>query len=212
MNPYRVAIVGSRGYPRMDDVRACVRRLAAHFATRQGLVVVSGTEPTTSRLAFCVDSVAIHEARALGVRTIVHAADWDAGGRGAGLARNSRIVADADAVVGFWSGTRGTADTLRKAMQAGKRVKCYDAGGRAILVEDLERSVNAALEPKPGKGACFMSNVTVAKAEHGAGSTPYLDALDIPCTCLLRKGHKGPHQWTFDGAVTFEFTSEKAKR
>lgn len=46
--------------------------------------------------------------------------DWSKG-RGAGLARNTDIVAKADAVVTFWDGVSpGTRDTIRKASKAKK--------------------------------------------------------------------------------------------
>ena len=40
------------------------------------------------------------------------------------MLRNSLIVADCDMVVAFWDGrSRGTLDTITKAVQAGKRVE-----------------------------------------------------------------------------------------
>lgn len=48
--------------------------------------------------------------------------DWTKG-RGAGLARNTDIIAKADVVITFWDGVSpGTRDSIRKAKKAGKLV------------------------------------------------------------------------------------------
>lgn len=213
MTPYRVAIVGSRHYPRMELVRQCIDRLAAHFAARgRGLVVVSGTEPTPSRMGYCVDSEAIAYARQQWLETDVCPADWKGQGKKAGPERNTTIVDRCDNLVAFWTGSRGTADVLRKAIVARKLAKVYDGAGMVVEYEHVVRWVAEVLDtPKPKAkpaGPCFLSNVEEAMMLHGEGSKEYLDAMDIPCTCLLPRGHKGPHQWTFDGEAAVEVRSD----
>jgi hypothetical protein len=99
-----------------------------------------------------VDCVA--EARAaengLGVESI--RPDWSTG-RGAGLARNSDIVARADCVVAFWDGaSRGTMDTVGKARAAGKPVWVIDARREDVFceMEDAWRVIRDQADPARG--------------------------------------------------------------
>lgn len=106
----KVAIVGSRDYPNMRAVREYVASLP------RDTVIVSGG-------ARGVDSVAVEEAKRLGMPTEVHPADWNTHGKAAGFIRNADIVAAADEVVAFWDGeSRGTKHTIDLAKKAGKSV------------------------------------------------------------------------------------------
>ena len=119
----RIAIVGSRDYPRPDLVEAFVARLP------KSAVVVSGG-------ARGVDSVAVEAAEARGLEAVVFPADWRRWRRSAGPRRNAEIVEHADRVVAFWDGaSRGTLDTVRRARRAGLPIEIYDAGGAALPVE-----------------------------------------------------------------------------
>lgn len=117
----RVAIVGSRGYRPLSDVEDYIRALPP------GVVVVSGTEPVPNRPDLDrVDERAIRTARACGFITAVFPAKWRGeSGRGdywpgAGLARNTLIVANVDRVVAFHDGqSAGTQDTIDKATRKG---------------------------------------------------------------------------------------------
>ncbi len=105
----RVAIVGSRDYPDIDHVLAYVRLLPPES------VVVSGG-------ARGVDEAAEAAALECGHRVESIAADWKNRGRRAGPERNAKVVERADRVVAFWDGkSRGTLDTIRKAVAAGKQ-------------------------------------------------------------------------------------------
>jgi hypothetical protein len=109
----RVAIVGSRGYPRMDMVWDFVTKLAAR---RPDTVIVSGG-------ARGVDTVAAVAGRMAGIQVLEIIPDWDGEGMGAGFLRNSEIVAQVESVVAFWDGvSRGTRDTIEKARSEGKKV------------------------------------------------------------------------------------------
>ena len=119
----RVAIVGSREYPSLELVRSFVRRLAARDPSA---VVVSGN-------ARGVDRAAEEEARAAGLEVVSLPADWGAHGKAAGFIRNGQIVERCDAVAAFWDGrSNGTADTVRKAEAAGKKVSVWGPDGRLI--------------------------------------------------------------------------------
>lgn len=73
-----------------------------------------------------VDSLAEHWANRHGLGLLVVKADWDEYGRAAGPIRNQTIVDLADYVLAVWDGeSRGTADTIRKAKEAGKPLHLY---------------------------------------------------------------------------------------
>jgi len=118
-----VAVVGSREYPSLGLVREFVRRLAARDPSA---VVVSGN-------ARGVDRAAEEEARAAGLEVVSLPADWGAHGKAAGFVRNGQIVERCDAVAAFWDGrSNGTADTVRKAEAAGKKVSVWGPDGAPI--------------------------------------------------------------------------------
>lgn len=123
----KVAIVGSRNYPDLEEVRAFVRGLD------QGVLVVSGG-------AEGVDTVAAEEADKLGFDVLVIEPDYDRfPPQRAPLERNTYIVAEADEVVAFQGpcekcpplgyrcpasgNSHGTQDTIKKAIKAGKPVR-----------------------------------------------------------------------------------------
>ena len=104
----KIAIVGSREYPRPQDVTDYVARLPADT------VIVSGG-------ARGVDSWAERAARARGLAVEIFPANWTAYGKRAGYVRNAEIVKASDRVVAFWDGeSRGTAHTMECAKHYGK--------------------------------------------------------------------------------------------
>jgi len=103
----RVAIVGSRVYPRPFEVWRYV------FDLPDGDVVVSGG-------AAGVDTMAVRAAQSRGMHHVVFPADWQRFGRSAGYRRNQEIVANCDRVVAFWDGrSKGTKHTIDLAKKAG---------------------------------------------------------------------------------------------
>ena len=112
----KIAIVGSRGFPEPERVRAYVRSL------KKDDIVISGG-------AKGVDSWAVEEAKVQGLETQVFPADWDLFGKSAGYRRNVDIVEAADFVVAFWDGkSKGTAHTIKLAQKAGKPVEVLLCG------------------------------------------------------------------------------------
>lgn len=112
----RVAIVGSRGYPNLGEVRFYVGQLAARKSDKP-LVIISGG-------ASGVDEAAVETAEALGIETKVHRAEWYRYGRRAGPRRNEDLVADADLVACFWDGASpGTRDVIRRALRQHKHLE-----------------------------------------------------------------------------------------
>lgn len=107
----KVAIVGSRNFPKREKV-------LAYLATmRHSDVVVSGG-------ARGVDTWAVEMAESVGMHTMVFSADWEKHGRGAGLIRNRLIVNEADKVVAFWDGeSKGTQNTIATALHLRKNLE-----------------------------------------------------------------------------------------
>lgn len=151
MDDHKVAIVGSRDYPRLDLVRQFVRNLP------ENAIVVSGG-------ARGVDKTAQNEAEKHGWTTEIFPADWSKHGRAAGYIRNQDIVDAADVVVAFWDGqSRGTYHTINLAYEAGKEVIVINAAGRRSSVED------AKVQPEEG---------TDGNGDDRRGSSGWLAALD----------------------------------
>lgn len=107
----RVAIVGSRGYQPLEDVRAYVRALPT------GTVVVSGG-------AHGVDRTAAQEAARCNLSCVEHRPDYETHGKRAPLVRNRLIAQDCDRMVAFWDGkSSGTAHAIDCANKLDKPVE-----------------------------------------------------------------------------------------
>ena len=123
----KVAIVGSRGYPRLDLVTKYVQGLP------RDTVIVSGGAPG-------VDECAAAAASLFGLQVIEFIPEWDkykpADPRKknpAGMIRNTEIIKEADRVVAFHSAaSKGTANSIMKARKAGKPVIVFDAQGNEV--------------------------------------------------------------------------------
>ena len=107
----RVAIVGSRDYPRLTDVEDYMRALPT-----ETLIVTGGARG--------VDLYAEHFARDRGMPLAILPAHWGVHGRSAGYRRNEWVVRLADRVVAFWDGkSKGAKHTIDIARRAGKPVE-----------------------------------------------------------------------------------------
>lgn len=127
----RIAIIGSRDYPRLTDVD----RLIASF-------IFQGTEWGVTEIisggARGVDRRAAVEARKRGipVREIEPDADLvrSHGFRHAALKRNREIVEQADVVYAFWDGdSTGTSNTIAHALVLGKVLYVYTVSGTRFV-------------------------------------------------------------------------------
>lgn len=107
----RIAVVGSREFVRLDDVRQFVQE------QERTTVIVSGG-------ARGVDTAAVDEAKRLKMPYEIHLPDWNKHGRAAGAIRNRTIVESADEVVAFWDGiSRGTKISIDIARATGKPLR-----------------------------------------------------------------------------------------
>lgn len=122
----RVAIVGSRNYPRSSEICACIDSYR-----KDELVIISGG-------ARGVDEMAATYARFVGIPLVEHLPDWDTFGKSAGFRRNKLIIDDADEVHAFWDGSsRGTKSSIDLATRAGKPLTIHYADNRAKPTSDL---------------------------------------------------------------------------
>jgi predicted Rossmann fold nucleotide-binding protein DprA/Smf involved in DNA uptake len=118
---FGVAIVGSRGF---TDQALVSTALARMVATHEGVVVVSGG-------ARGADTCGKRAAEAMGLQVYLYLPDWDRFGTSAGFRRNSQIVEAASVVLAFFApGTRsrGTQDSVQKALELGRTVHVYHEG------------------------------------------------------------------------------------
>lgn len=115
-----MAIVGSRDYPNLEQVREYVRAMRrVQDKTGRPMRVVSGG-------ARGVDATAEETACEVGLEVTVFLADWDRYGKSAGYRRNKLIVEQADYIVAFWDGeSKGTKHTIDLALADGKQVYWY---------------------------------------------------------------------------------------
>ncbi|MDE2106391.1 MAG: DUF2493 domain-containing protein [Patescibacteria group bacterium] len=107
-----VAIVGSRdGIPE----QLVQEKMDQFLEQNQIARVVSGG-------ARGVDTYGERWAKARGIPVQIFYPDWNKFGRSAGFKRNADIVAAADIVIAFTTGSAGTANTIKLAREAGKKV------------------------------------------------------------------------------------------
>ena len=110
----KVAIVGSRNYPKLYKVRELV------FQLPDNCIVISGG-------ARGVDRTAEMAAKEKGLLTIVFPADWKKYGKGAGLIRNQQIIKACDLTIAFWDGiSPGTEHSISLANKLSKPVQIYN--------------------------------------------------------------------------------------
>lgn len=162
----KVGIVGSRDFARLDLVTAYVNTLPPDT------IVVSGG-------ARGVDSVAEQAAHARGLVCVIYKPDWK-DGKGAGFARNGRIVAQSDRVVAFWDGkSRGTLDTVWKAYKSTKRVELRKEDG---TIEGLCPGCGRILPlSDPGAAAGALHEMRVNE-----GEIPPEDRAAVCSDCYAR--------------------------
>lgn len=119
----KLAIVGSRDYPDLAQVRFFVRALG------HDTVVITGGEPLPN-MPMGVDETATDEARACGLGVIVHAPDYRRHPpRRAPRIRNELIVAECYKLVAFQAHpTPGTSHAIQLAVAAGKLLRVFKPG------------------------------------------------------------------------------------
>lgn len=125
----KIAIVGSRKYPDLAQVRRFVQGIAAKYPDA---TIVSGG-------ALGVDRNAEQEARKCGLKVKVIRPKWkephpvtgkEIFNRSAGFERNEEIVKHVNVVVAFiWKNSAGTANTIKHAREWEKELYIYTPEG-----------------------------------------------------------------------------------
>jgi len=96
---YKLAVVGSRDF---DDFDFFVKIMDRLRLVKEIDAIISGG-------ARGVDAMAEHYAEVNDIPTIIHPAEWDKYGKGAGFIRNKLIWDDADMGLAIWDGvSKGT--------------------------------------------------------------------------------------------------------
>lgn len=133
-----LAIIGSRNFSNLGLVADYVRRLPSDT------VVISGG-------ARGVDLTAAVAARSTGLTVREFLPDWERYGKSAGFKRNAQIVEAADRLVAFWDGrSRGTADTISKARDAGLIVTIIRPDGSEETPRSIENDSFDHTDPHDG--------------------------------------------------------------
>lgn len=147
MTAYRLAIVGSRSFQRLDLVRDFVNRLSL-----PNLTIVSGG-------AYGVDQEAERAAKARSIPFDLFPVtpdDWRILGKRAGPIRNRRMVETCDGLCAFYDlRSRGTADAIAVARQHHLHIRVFGPEGETIdpkLVRatgGIVASLSVSTQPDP---------------------------------------------------------------
>ena len=111
----KIAVIGSRDYKEFWEIIDILEKLKEHYGN--DLEIISGG-------AEGPDSVAELWCKSKDVKITVFPADFENGGKGAGVKRNSKIIDSADQVIAFWDGkSPGTLDGIIKAKKTKKPIQ-----------------------------------------------------------------------------------------
>ena len=114
----KVAIVGSRHFAEPDRVSEYINALP------RGASILTGS-------ASGVDAVATKAARAKGIPVqVIPASFEELADASKSAARNQRLIDACDVLVAFWDGSsKGTRNTVERALDSGKEVHVFLSGG-----------------------------------------------------------------------------------
>ena len=104
----KLAIVGSRTFNDYDILK---KNITAIFEVNKISEIISGG-------AIGADTLAEIFADEYHIKKTIIKPEWNKYGRGAGLMRNTEIVKQADFVFAFYKKSKGTKDTIEKALKS----------------------------------------------------------------------------------------------
>lgn len=175
----RVAVIGSRGYARLDVVERFVRSLPT------GTVLISGG-------ASGVDQMAERTWAACGGEVFSIPANWTALGGGAGILRNVLVVGESARLYAFWDGVSpGTANTIALSHRGGSLRWIAGPDG----TRDTERLLAAAWAIEGPKRRVSWPDApdVAARALHQANTTPRVRSAPLTSPPLLLEVSGAPH-------------------
>lgn len=112
----KLAIIGSRNIPETITV-----------LTINEIIKDMGVTHIVSGGARGADSLGEYYAKYYGLEAIIFKPDWSIG-RHAGMLRNTKIIEEAEVILAIWDGaSKGTHDSIKKAIKAGKPVMILDS-------------------------------------------------------------------------------------
>lgn len=112
----RVAVVGSRGFARIDMIPTILNGLKQSIPDMH--VVSGGAEGP--------DLVAEQWANANGVPCTIYPANWEVDGDKAGIKRNGTIVGDSELLLAFWDGSSaGCLDSIMRARKKNLKLQVF---------------------------------------------------------------------------------------
>jgi hypothetical protein len=126
----RIAVVGSRDF---DDFSLFVKIMDRLRYNKEIDAIITGG-------ARGVDSMAEHYAEVNSIPVIVHEAQWDKYGKGAGYIRNKLIWDDSDFGLAIWDGvSKGTKHSFDLAKKQNKQILIFNYKDRIWVDENGEQ-------------------------------------------------------------------------
>jgi hypothetical protein len=116
MKQVRVAVVGSRTIQDKEFVFQQLDYYLSRLMKDYKVIIVSGGADGIDKL-----SEKFAEERKL--KTEIYFPDWDLHGKSAGFLRNTQIVEKSDYLIAITTGSKGTQDTINKAIKRGMPIK-----------------------------------------------------------------------------------------
>ena len=111
MKKFRIGVVGSRDYNNKQEIYKYLDSKLDKISS-----VVSGGCPTGA------DAIAQEYCKDRGISITIHYPDWKGLGKKAGFSRNRKIVTDCDVLIAWWTGSKGTENSINIAKEMGKKI------------------------------------------------------------------------------------------
>lgn len=123
MKEVRVAVVGSRSIRDKEFVFQQLDYYLSRLMKDYEVIIVSGG-------ANGIDKLSEKFAKERKLKTEIYLPDWNLHGKKAGILRNTQIVENSDYLIAITTGSKGTQDSINKAINRGMPIKIIDYVGR----------------------------------------------------------------------------------
>lgn len=126
MNNYeRLAVIGSRSFPK-ENTPILIKILDAFYDKFKPKWFISGFAEGADKISELEWAIPKNLSR------MIFRPDYSKHGKGAPLIRNTEIIKNADYVIAFTNGSRGTQDAINKAKKFNKPFIVFDFDGKII--------------------------------------------------------------------------------